>query len=245
MSLYEPLFNTVVVEIDDKEAAWGGSKDESAGLLGQSYNKGTLLAVAAELFPFGDTSQLLEAGLHQIGDRLQSMVGQKVLWNKGHEGDNIFDRDGKKYAIIFWWDILGVALPDDVTYANEQIGQAKLDAKGPGPDTVHPSAPVETPNHQPHNVPEVLPNGGYDSVRINGLERMKPEYIAEVREKGGLEVDVDPPHPGGEGFITCPITAEHDIAQTRKALKRAGVPNWDKIEIVGGGHENHHLTGIR
>jgi co-chaperonin GroES (HSP10) len=235
--LYEPLFNTVVVEIDDKEAAWGGSKDESAGLLGQSYNKGTLIAIAAELFPFGDTSRVLKDGLEQIGDRLQSMVGQKILWNKGHEGDNIFEQDGKKYAIMFWWDILGVALPDDVTYAQSTVGREKLETR---PATVHPSAPVETPNHQPHN-----DSGDFNAlspqplhVSLTELEQLPPQIAGKV-----IEVEVSPVHNGAEA--TCSITAEMDIAKTRQALKRAGVPGWETIEIVGGGHENHHLTGIR
>jgi hypothetical protein len=171
--MYEPLFNVCLVRIDDRESAWGGSKDDSAGLLGQSYNKGTLVELPYGLFPFGDTHALANTdGLVTINDDLNKFVGKHIMWSKGHEGENTFEHNGDKYALVFWWDIVGVKV-DDTTPEGEVVG-----------------------------------------------DRLK----AAPDNDGGKQADID---------------------ATRATLKKHGVPNADNIDIVGGGEETDHLTGIR
>jgi hypothetical protein len=41
--MYEPVFNSVLVQIDDKDAEWGTGNDDS--MLGKSYSKGTVIRV--------------------------------------------------------------------------------------------------------------------------------------------------------------------------------------------------------
>jgi hypothetical protein len=41
--MYEPVFNSVLVQIDDKDAEWGTGNDDS--MLGKSYSKGTVIRI--------------------------------------------------------------------------------------------------------------------------------------------------------------------------------------------------------
>lgn len=99
--MYEPKFNSVLVEIDDADAAWGNGNDES--MLGKSYRYGTFVT-AGELFATKDYQ--LEA--EEIADILRPLEGKQIMWNEGVEAGTVFEHDGKQYGFIYWWDIRGV-----------------------------------------------------------------------------------------------------------------------------------------
>lgn len=96
--MYEPVFNSVLVQIDDKDAKWGSGNDES--MLGASYSKGKVIRVSETLA----TKDYPIAPVEDI-DKLE---GQQVLWNEGHEAGTIFEFAGKKFGFIYWWDIRGI-----------------------------------------------------------------------------------------------------------------------------------------
>lgn len=102
--MYDPLFNSVLVEINDKDAIWGSGNDES--MLGKSYSKGKIVKVAP-LTPT-DHYPLETKGAIEIANKLDSLTGKDILWNEGCEAGTTFEEDGKMYGLIYWWDIRGV-----------------------------------------------------------------------------------------------------------------------------------------
>lgn len=102
--MYKPLFNTVLVEIDDKQAKWGKGNDDSLG--GEVFREGKLLDVGS-FVPTGDYPASLQ-DLIVIREDTGAMIGKTVMWNEGHEAGTVFEDNGKKYALLYWWDIRGV-----------------------------------------------------------------------------------------------------------------------------------------
>lgn len=100
--MYEPVFNSVLVAIDDKDAEWGSGNDES--MLGKSYSKGTIVK-SGDFIPDDkyDTDTLKE-----IMPQIEKLKGKQIMWNEGVESGTTFDYDGKLYGFIYWWDIRGV-----------------------------------------------------------------------------------------------------------------------------------------
>jgi hypothetical protein len=133
--MYEPVLNHVLVQIDDREAAWGG--DQSAdGPMGKSYNKGKLISIG-DMFPFGDTARLDIEDLDAIQKIiLKGYIGRPVMWHKGHEGESIFEHEGKQYAFIFWWDIVGVK-PQTVQEVSDRVVE-KSQSFAKSADETHP-----------------------------------------------------------------------------------------------------------
>jgi hypothetical protein len=41
-------------------------------------------------------------------DSIEELKGKYIMWHEGHEAGTVFEHDNKKYALIFWWDIIGV-----------------------------------------------------------------------------------------------------------------------------------------
>jgi hypothetical protein len=98
--MYKPQFNSVVVEIDDKEGEWGSGNDES--MLGKSFTKGKVVS-AGDLL---DTKDHPIAGMK--ADDITALFGKQITWNEGAEAGTTFEEDGKLYGFIYWWDIRGV-----------------------------------------------------------------------------------------------------------------------------------------
>lgn len=96
--MYQPKFNSVLVEIDDKDSEWGGENTEHSG--GKSYNKGKAVAIgeciATEAYPVVPLT--IEA----------QYLGKDILWNEGCEAGTLFEHEGKQYGFIYWSDIRGV-----------------------------------------------------------------------------------------------------------------------------------------
>lgn len=93
--MYQPQFNSVLVEIDDAAAAWGTGNDES--MLGASYSKGKVIdygiRVATQAYPV----------LPEATDF--PLKGKDIMWNEGTEAGTTFEHNGKLYGFIYWWDI--------------------------------------------------------------------------------------------------------------------------------------------
>jgi hypothetical protein len=102
--MYKPLFNTVLVEISDQDAKWGSGTNENIG--GEAYREGTLIEVGGILmtaeYPNSDDA------IEEIDNRLKLFVGKTLIWNEGHEAGTVFEEAGKKYALLYWWDLRGV-----------------------------------------------------------------------------------------------------------------------------------------
>lgn len=103
--MYEPAFNSVLVEINDEDAKYGSGNDES--MLGKSYSKGTFismgLVMTTQAYPMS-TEQ--ESG---VADVIGEFEGKSIIWNEGAEAGTTFDVGEKKYGFIYWYDIRGVA----------------------------------------------------------------------------------------------------------------------------------------
>lgn len=102
--MYKPLFNKVLVEINDDEAKWGSGNGDS--MLGASYSKGKLWSVGHILqtadYPLPDAER---ASIYN--DFLVPMIGKEIMWHEGTESGTIFEENGKKYGLIYWFDIIG------------------------------------------------------------------------------------------------------------------------------------------
>jgi hypothetical protein len=98
--MYEPVFNSVLVEIDDKDAQWGSGNDES--MMGKAYRMGKIIRIA----------DVISNEEHPIDDAvakdLNKLKGKQVMWNEGVEAGTTFEFDGKLFGMIYWWDIRGV-----------------------------------------------------------------------------------------------------------------------------------------
>lgn len=136
---YKPLFNTLLVEIDDSEAKWGTGNDDS--MLGKSYRYGTVVADQHPIFFATKDYPLSPQDVNAITSPLG---GRKVMWNEGVEAGTIHEHEGKQYAFIYWFDIRGVELYEqgetepDVTASNEDVEATKrtLERHGVDPDKV-------------------------------------------------------------------------------------------------------------
>lgn len=99
--MFKPTFNHVLVEIDDKDAEWGKSSDGNIG--GEVWREGKVL----------DWGEVYETPDHSVPNEelvaiLEPLNGKHIMWNEGHEAGTVFEENGKKYCLIYWWDIIGV-----------------------------------------------------------------------------------------------------------------------------------------
>lgn len=107
--MYEPVFNSVLVQIDDEDAKYGSGNDES--MLGKSYSKGTVIG-AGGINAFKDT--FLEAGnAIATAERIGDLEGKQIIWNEGAEAGTTFEFDGKLFGMIYWWDIRACKVGDN------------------------------------------------------------------------------------------------------------------------------------
>lgn len=102
--MYKPKFNHVLVEINDKDAKWGAGDDGNIG--GVVYREGSVIEVGDLVITH--EYPLPNDGLLLLEEALKLFVGKQVMWNEGHEAGTVHEENGKKYALIFWWDIIGV-----------------------------------------------------------------------------------------------------------------------------------------
>lgn len=98
--MFKPKFNKLLVEINDQEAKWGNGNDES--LLGASYREGKLVGTG-EYFRTKDNP----ADPAEIVPLIEALMGKTIMWNEGIEAGTVFEEDGKKYGLIYWWDVIG------------------------------------------------------------------------------------------------------------------------------------------
>lgn len=103
--MYQPKFNSVLVEIDDKDAEWGGENGEA--MLGKSYSKGKVIAqpnecISTQAYPMDFDS------LGKLNNMIKDLIDKDIMWNEGTEAGTTFEHDGKLYGFIYWFDIRGV-----------------------------------------------------------------------------------------------------------------------------------------
>lgn len=105
--MFKPKFNKVLVEINDEEAKWGSGNDDS--MLGASYREGKLMDLKnAILFRTRD----YPVDPVEIIPMLEKMVGKTIMWHEGTEAGTVFEEDGKKYGLIYWWDVIAEKVSD-------------------------------------------------------------------------------------------------------------------------------------
>ncbi len=100
--MYSPKFNSVLVQIDDKDAEWGG--ENNAEMLGKSYSKGTVVEIGDLIADDKHSFDVIEFAVVD----LVSLKGKQIMWNEGAEAGTTFEEDGKLYGFIYWYDIRGV-----------------------------------------------------------------------------------------------------------------------------------------
>lgn len=105
--MYKPLFNTVLVEIDDEEAKWGNGNDDS--MLGKSYRQGKVISKGM-MIPTADylIDKLNPSDITKWLEVWNDIGGKQIMWNEGTEAGTIHEHDGKQYAFIYWFDIRGI-----------------------------------------------------------------------------------------------------------------------------------------
>jgi hypothetical protein len=104
--VFKPLFNTVLVEIKEDKWARASGNDDNIG--GEVFREGKVISFGS-LAPDSDHPVYLVNGLaQQLCDDLDRLAEKTVIWNEGHEAGTVFEEDGKKYALLYWWDLRGV-----------------------------------------------------------------------------------------------------------------------------------------
>lgn len=101
--MYEPIFNSVLVEIDDEDAQWGSGNDDS--MLGKSYSKGKVIEVGGLVSEHAHP--LSDIALVSMSNKLKQLKGRNIMWNEGVEAGTLFDFEDKQFGFIYWWDIRG------------------------------------------------------------------------------------------------------------------------------------------
>lgn len=94
--MYEPKFNSVLVEIEQDE--WGGGNDES--MLGKSFSKGTAISYGEV---YATETNILTG--EEVSELVSSIIGKQIIWNEGAESGTTFEHDGKLYGFIYWYDV--------------------------------------------------------------------------------------------------------------------------------------------
>jgi hypothetical protein len=102
--MYRPLFNQVLVEVDTDGDKWGTGNDDS--MLGKDYREGVVVDIGAKV-PTNDYP-INPDGLDALHELTIRLVDKQVMWNQGHEAGKTFEHDGKLYALVYWWDLVGV-----------------------------------------------------------------------------------------------------------------------------------------
>ena len=100
----KPLNNTCLIEIiRDND---GVSRFDE----GESKNKGKLVSVSVNLYHLTASSAIRfdDDFLTEMYALLTSMNGKIVRWEEYAEQGQIFEEDGKQYALIPWWRLIGV-----------------------------------------------------------------------------------------------------------------------------------------
>lgn len=102
--MYKPLFNQVLVEVDTDSDKWGTGNDDS--MLGKDYREG----MVAKVGHFITTSDypLTPEEQKDVTQMFIELQGEHVMWNQGHEAGKTFEHDGELYALVYWWDLVGV-----------------------------------------------------------------------------------------------------------------------------------------
>lgn len=97
--MYKPLFNKVLVEIKVDE--WG--RDDQ-GIAGEVYREGKVVETGV----FVETSDYPGGLDDDVIVYVTDLKGKDVMWHEGHEAGTVFEENDKKYALVFWWDLIGV-----------------------------------------------------------------------------------------------------------------------------------------
>lgn len=109
--MYNPLFNSVLVEIDDPEAQYGSSEGSDAPL-GKAFHKGIVVKVGAYVpeasYPVWKEfkNENVTYGFDYLSF-VKDIIGKKIIWNEGAEAGTMFEHDGKQYGFVYWHDIRG------------------------------------------------------------------------------------------------------------------------------------------
>lgn len=99
-----PLNNNVLIEVmrDDD----GVSRTDST----ESMKFGKLIDFHVEPYHL-TASAAIELAPHYLAgqqDELRRLIGKIVRWEEFAEGGQTFEEDGKTYALIPWWRLIGV-----------------------------------------------------------------------------------------------------------------------------------------
>lgn len=100
--MLRPLNNHCLVEVIEEYGSVLRNKTD------QQYQQGKLIS-------FGITPEHLTVStgyalenIDEVGDALTEMVGKTVYWQQYADSGQVFDIDGKKYALIPFYRLVGV-----------------------------------------------------------------------------------------------------------------------------------------
>lgn len=99
--MFKPLFNQALVEVDTESDKWGTGNDDS--MLGKDYREGTVVEYG-QFLPTKDYPKTPD----DLELSVLAAPMEHIMWNQGHEAGKTFEHDGKLYAFVYWWDLVGV-----------------------------------------------------------------------------------------------------------------------------------------
>lgn len=100
--MYKPKFNHVLVEIVESLEAKYNKNSGNENMGGEVYREGKVIEIGL-MMPTRDYP-----GIPSTESFNDTVINEQVMWNEGHEAGTVHEHDGKKYALIYWWDIIGV-----------------------------------------------------------------------------------------------------------------------------------------
>lgn len=101
----EPLNNNVLIEVQrDYDGVSRSDETES-----MKYGKLIDFRVGNYHLTASAAIQIDKNTVEALRDQLKSLVGHIVRWEEFAEGGQTFEEDGKTYALIPWWRLIGVS----------------------------------------------------------------------------------------------------------------------------------------
>lgn len=99
--MIKPLNNSCLVEIiDDNEGLYAGNNDENV-------QKGVLLEGGLNRYHLTASTGFDLGGTEDISELMDHLQGKTVYWQEYADVGSKFEQDGKKYALVPWYRLIG------------------------------------------------------------------------------------------------------------------------------------------
>lgn len=100
-----PLNNNVLIEVQRDYDGVSRSDDNES----MKYGKLIDVTIAPYHLTASAALALTADQTHALKDYFSAFIGKTVRWEEFAEGGQTFEEDGKTYALIPWWRLIGVS----------------------------------------------------------------------------------------------------------------------------------------